>query len=141
MEKKVTKKDVLNAIAQVVAEDVEVQVGDVTVTADDIFDYVETTIAQLAQKAAKAKERAAEKKAEGDALRDLVQGALTDEYQTIADIAAQIDVEGVTPAKVTARLTQLVKAGLANKEQMKLEDGRKVMGYAAGPAPEVEDAE
>ena len=143
MEKKVTKKDVLVAIKALVPADAEFTVGDVVVTGEDVAAYADTTLAQLAAKAAKAKERATEKKAEGDALRDLVQGVLTNEYQTIADIAAQIDAEGVTPAKVTARLTQLVKIGFANKEQMKLDDGRKVMGYAVGSAPvvEVEDAE
>ena len=140
MEKKVTKKDVLVAIKALVPADAEFVVGDVTVTGEDVAAYADTTLAQLAAKAAKAKERAAEKKVEGDALRDAVLAVLTDEYQPIADIAAKIDVEDVTPAKVTARLTQLVKADLANKTQIKVGD-RKVMGYAAGPAPEVEDAE
>ena len=140
MEKKVTKKDVLVAIKALVPADAEFAVGDVVVTGEDVAAYADTTLAQLAAKAAKAKERAAEKKVEGDALRDAVLAVLTDEYQPIADIAAKIDVEDVTPAKVTARLTQLVKADLANKTQIKVGD-RKVMGYAAGPAPEVEDAE
>lgn len=139
MEKKVTKKDVLVALKDAVAEDFEVQVGDVTVTADDIFAYADTTMEQLAAKAAKAKERAAKNKAEGDELRATIEGVLTDELQTIDQITAQIDVEDITKSKVTARLTQLVKAGLAYKEQVKLEDGRKVMAYAAGQAPVVED--
>lgn len=139
MEKKVTKKDVLVALKEAVAEDFEVQVGDVTVTADDIFAYADTTMEQLAAKAAKAKERAAKNKAEGDELRATIEGVLTDDLQTIDQITAQIDVEDITKSKVTARLTQLVKAGLAYKEQVKLEDGRKVMAYAAGQAPEVED--
>lgn len=139
MEKKVTKKDVLVALKDAVAEDFEVQVGDVTVTADDIFAYADTTMEQLAAKAAKAKERAAKNKAEGDELRATIEGVLTDDLQTIDQITAQVDVEDITKSKVTARLTQLVKAGLAYKEQVKLEDGRKVMAYAAGQAPVVED--
>lgn len=139
MEKKVTKKDVLVALKKAVAEDFEVQVGDVTVTADDIFAYADTTMEQLAAKAAKAKERAAKNKAEGDELRATIEGVLTDDLQTIDQITAQVDVEDITKSKVTARLTQLVKAGLAYKEQVKLEDGRKVMAYATGQAPEVED--
>ena len=140
MEKKVTKKDVLVAIKALIPEDEEITIDDVVVTGEDVAAYVDTTLAQLAAKAAKAKERAAEKKAEGDALRDAVLAVLTDEYQPIADIAAKVEFEDVTPAKVTARLTQLVKLELANKTQIKVGD-RKVMGYAAGPAPEVEDAE
>ena len=140
MEKKITKKDVLVALKEMVAEGAKVTVNGNVVTAEDVFAYVDTTLAQLAAKAAKAKERAAEKKVEGDALRDAVLAVLTDKYQPIADIAAKVEFEDVTPAKVTARLTQLVKADLANKTQIKVGD-RKVMGYAAGPAPEVEDAE
>ena len=91
-------------------------------------------------KAAKAKERAAEKKAEGDALREAVAAVLTDEYQTIAAIAAQVEGDDITPAKVTARLTQLVKADLAHKTKVK--DGeRTVNGYAAGPASVEEEVE
>ena len=41
---------------------------------------------------------------------------------------------------VTARLTQLVKQDLAHKDKIDV-DGRKVNGYAAGPAPEVETEE
>ena len=40
-----------------------------------------------------------------------------------------IDMEDITKSKVTARLAQLVRAGLAQKEQIKVGD-RKVMGYA-----------
>ena len=54
---------------------------------------------------------------------------MTDEFQTIDDIVAQVAEEGVTKAKVTARLTQLVKAEMAEKDQIKADDGRKVMAY------------
>ena len=136
MEKKVTKVQVLNAIAELVAEDAQVQVGDVTVTGADIAAYVEKTIEQLNAKAAKAKEKASEKKAEGDALRDKVEALLTDEYQTIAEITAQVNDPEVTNARVTARLTALVKAGRAHKTQVKTDAGRKINAYAAGPDAE-----
>lgn len=141
MEKKVTKRDILTAIAALISTDAEVQVGEVIVTGEDVAEYVNKTIEQLDNKAAKAKERAAEKKTEGDELRNAVEAALTDEFQTIDSITAAIDGEDVTKSKVTARLTALVKAGLAHKEQIKLEDGRKVMAYAAGPAADTVDAE
>ena len=96
---------------------------------DELVEFIEKQITLLDNKAAKAKERAAEKRAEGDELRALVEATLTDEYQTIADITEQIDSEDVTKAKVTARLTQLVKDGLAVKEEAKTEDGKKVMVY------------
>lgn len=130
MEKKVTKKDILTAIATLISEDASVQVGEVTVTGEDVIDYVNKTIEQLENKANKARERAAEKKIEGDQLRDAVAAVLTNEYQPIDTITSAIDMEDVTKSKVTARLTQLVRAGLAKKEQIKVGDGRKVMGYA-----------
>ena len=135
---KVVKADVLKAIAQVVAEDVEVTVGDVVVTGSDIQAYVDTTLEQLAKKAAKAKEKATEKKVGGDALRDKIAALLTDEYKTIAQIVAEIGDESVTAGKVTSRLTQLCKLDLAHKTDVKTEDGRKIKGYAVGTAPVAE---
>lgn len=135
MTKNITKKMVLEAI-KAAAENGAVFEG---VTAEDVIAYTDTTIEQLDNKAARARERAAQKKVEGDALRDAVEAVLTDEFQTIAAIVAQVDEDAVTPAKVTARLTALVKAGLAHKTKVDAGDGRKVNGYAAGPAPETED--
>lgn len=137
---KVTKKDILNAIATVITEDFEVKVGDVTVTAEDVNDYIEKTIEQINAKNEKAKERAAEKKAEGDELKAKIAEALTDEYQTGEEITAAIADPEVTKAKVIARLTQLCKAGEAHKTTVKTDDGRKLVAYAAGPAAE-EDGE
>ena len=94
------------------------------VSADDVIAYVDTTLAQLAAKAAKAKEKAAEKKAEGDELRAAVLEALTDEFATREEIFAKIDGEDVTVAKVGARLTQLVNAGEAIKDTVKVEDSK-----------------
>lgn len=136
MEKtKITKAMVLEVI-RTAAENGsisgEVTVNDkvIAITSEDVINYVDKTVEQLNAKAAKAKERAAEKRAEGDVLRNAVQAVLTDAPQTIDDIAGQVEVENVeiTKAKVTARLTQLIKAGIATKEQAKVGD-RKVMTY------------
>lgn len=128
---KVTKKVILEAIRRVAEDGVDFGTE---VTADDVLAYVDTTIAQLDAKTEKAKERAAKKRAEGDDLRDKVKDLLTDDYQTVADIVAQIDDPEITNAKVVARLTSLCKADLAHKVELKV-DKRKVKGYAAGPAP------
>lgn len=120
--KKVTKKEYYVMLKEVV-ENSNFE------NKDELVEFIEKQITLLDNKAAKAKERAAEKRAEGDELRALVEATLTDEYQTIADITEQIDSEDVTKAKVTARLTQLVKDGLAVKEEAKTEDGKKVMVY------------
>lgn len=120
--KKVTKKEYYVMLKEVVE-------NSNSGNKDELVEFIEKQITLLDNKAAKAKERAAEKRAEGDELRALVEATLTDEYQTIADITEQIDNEDVTKAKVTARLTQLVKDGLAVKEEAKTEDGKKVMVY------------
>jgi len=136
---KATKKDVLSAIATVITEDFEVQVGDVTVTAEDVNAYIEKTIDQLNAKNEKAKVRAAEKKADGDELRAKIEAILTDEYQTGDQITAAIGDKEVTKAKVIARLTQLCKVDKARKTQVKTENGRKIVAYAAGPALEADE--
>ena len=108
---------------------------------DELVEFIDHQVELIAAKAEKAKERAAKQKAEGDALREAVQAVLTDEFQVIDDIAAQIDGEDITKAKVTARLTQLVKSGIAVKEQTKV-DSRKVMAYKlAADIEEDTDAE
>ena len=145
MEKtKITKAMVLSAIENYFNDmDLEATVsGDVTV--NDVIDYAVKAQEQLASKAAKAKAKAAEKKAEGDELRDAVQAALTDEYEPIAEIAARIEGEDVTVSKVTYRLTALVKAGIAEKSEIKVsgegEKTRKIMGYrlAGGDSADAE---
>lgn len=95
---------------------------------DEMVAFLDEQIASLAAKAEKAKERAAARKAEGDELRAVVQSVLTDEVQTIDAIVAQIEGEDVSKAKVTARLSQLVKAGEAVKEMVSVE-GRKLTAY------------
>ena len=106
-----------------------VEASDVEAKAE-MVEFIDAEMARLAAKAEKAKERAAAKKVEGDELREVVKAVLTDEFQAIDAIVAQIDGEDVTKAKVTARLTQLVKAGMAEKDQIKVGD-RKVMAYKA----------
>lgn len=96
---------------------------------DEAAEFIDKQLELIASKAEKARERAAKTKAEGDELREAVKAVLTDEFQTIDDIVAQVAEEGVTKAKVTARLTQLVKAEMAEKDQVKADDGRKVMAY------------
>lgn len=138
-EVKITKKVVLEAI-KAAAEGMDF--GEV-VSAADVIAYADTAIAQLDAKAAKAKERAAEKKADGDALRAVVESVLTDDLQMIDEITVKVQAiegyEDVTKSKVTARLTQLVKSNTIHKEQVKV-DSRKVMAYALGEAL-AEDAE
>lgn len=96
---------------------------------DEAIEFIDKQLETLAGRAAKAKERAEKNKAEGDELRAAVASVLTVEPQTIDAIVAQIEGEDITKAKVTARLTALVKAGIATKEPVK-DGSRKVMAYS-----------
>ena len=129
MEKKLTKKEILAAIKTAVADMTEVG-GVPTAT---VIEFIDTTIDQIDAKAAKAKERAAGKKAEGDALREEVFSHVTGEWQTADAITALVVGEDITKAKVVARLTQLVKAGMVEKEQQKVGDA-KLMCYRVASA-------
>lgn len=126
---KLTKRSVYEALLKMVTE-----TGTLDITEEDLKTFCENEIALLDKKAEKAKERAATKRAEGDALTDAVRSALTGEFEPIADIAARIEGEDVTVSKVQYRLGQLVKNGEAEKEQITIPatdttKARKVMAY------------
>ena len=110
---------------------------------EDMVAFIDHQVELIANKAAKAKAKAATKKTEGDELRAAVEAVLTEEAQLIDDILAQIDMEGVTKAKVTARLTQLVGAHIAVKEEVKVEKSKRAAYRLATEAEraEVADAE
>ena len=111
--------------------------GDVVVSAEALAAFAENEIALLDKKAVKAKERAAQKRAEGDELTDAVRSAMsTETFEPIAEIAARIEGPDVTVSKVTYRLTQLVKNGEAEKQEISVAGGegqkaRKIQGYRA----------
>lgn len=131
---KITKKDNLNSIISLIAMAKTAGIG-----GDNEFDFDALTafcaneIKLLDKKAAKAKETAAAKKAEKDELCNIVEAVLTTEFQTRNDIAAQIEGDDVTVAKVGYRLTKLVELGLAEKTEVSVPgpDGkaRKVVAY------------
>lgn len=123
-EKKITKRDNFTAIAAILAD----------AGREDLAEVMNHEIELLDKKAEKAKETAAKKNAASDALAEAVQNALTDEFATIADITAKVSVEDaeVSTAKVQYRLNNLVKIGVAVKEQVKVGEGnsaRKLMSY------------
>ena len=135
---KITKREMYEALINLATTgnlEYDSAEGAVTVTGDALKVFAENEIALLDKKAVKAKERAATKRAEGDALTDAVRAAMsTEEFEPIADIAARIEGEDVTVAKVTYRLTQLVKNGEAEKSELTIPGGegqksRKVQGY------------
>ena len=110
---------------------------------DEAVEFIDKQIEQLEAKAAKAKYRAAVKRADGDALREMVLQYVDAKPKTIDEITtAVIDRVGnasdITKAKVTARLTQLVKNGSVVKEQTKI-GTRKVMVYSLAAKVEASD--
>ena len=130
---KITKREMYEAlVAYAEATNMEVEVGETLITAADFVAFATKEIEQLDKKAVKAKERAAAKRAEGDALTEAVLGVLTADLQTAAEVAAQIKDEEATVAKVSYRLGALVKDGKAVKEDVKVDrDGKKatLKGY------------
>ena len=130
---KITKREMFEAlVAYANACDMDMEINDTVITSADFVAFATKEIEQLDKKAVKAKERAAAKRAEGDALTEMVLNTLTADFQTAADVAAQIEDEEATVAKVSYRLNALVKDGKAVKEDVKVDrDGKKatLKGY------------
>ena len=120
-----TKKEKFDVIANVFATAIEGIDDEVRA---EILSFCDTEVAALDRRNAKAKETAAKKHAEGDALKDTIEGMLGEEPITVNDILDRLGDETLTPAKIVARMTQLVKVGKANKTNVKI-DGRKLVGY------------
>ncbi len=94
----------------------------------EIMEFVESEIAALDRKNERAKVTSAKKRAEGDALKDTLEGMLNEEPITVNDILDTLGDNTLTPSKIVARMTQLVKAEKAEKVTVKV-DGRKLVGY------------
>lgn len=131
---RITKKDMYNGIIATLTENFGDEV-------QEYVEFLEGEIATLDKRAEKEKARRAAKKAEGDDLRDAIEGYIGADPITAGDIAEALADEypEVTKAKVTYRATQLVKDGKIYKVQIKNEEGKKVVAYTA-EAP-AEDAE
>ena len=128
-EKKITKRDRFEEIKTLLAGNA------------GIVEFCDNEIALLDGKADKAKARAAKKKADGDALQDEVAALLTGDFQTIDAIMEGITDAEATKAKVQARLTKLVNAGVAIKDQVSVTvDGKKTkrMAYSIADAGDAE---
>ena len=115
---KLTRVEILNRIKEKCTDD------------PIIANFCDKEIAAFGAKAEKAKARRAAQKAEGDELLAAVVSVLTDKPMIAEEVlAAMPEIEGLTKAKVQARLTQHVKAGKAVKTEV-IVDGKKRMAYA-----------
>lgn len=106
------------------------------VTAEMVMEFCDKEIATLDARAGKAKERAAQKKAQGDEMTEAVYAALsTEDFKTLAAVVQATDSDDVTTGKVQYRLKVLVDTGRATRGEVVLtsEDGKKrtVTGYKA----------
>ena len=119
---KITKKQSYEMLLDIVSNsDVELK--------GEMVEFINKEIATIDSRAEKAKERAAAKREAGDELREAVKAVLTSDLQTADAILVQLDGEELTKQKVIARLTQLVNAGVATKEDVKTEDNKTVKAY------------
>lgn len=132
MEAKITKKMKFEGmIAYFKGEETDM-------TEAQFIEFCKEQIADLDKKATKAKERAAAKKAERDALYNVVASVMTDEFQTVANVFEQVaplvteDMGEVSTQKIISRISKMVEAGEVEKTQVTVEaDGkkRKCMAY------------
>lgn len=108
---------------------------DGAVYAEDAIELFDKEIAAMDKKNEGARKRAAKKRAESDALKNAIAATLTDEFkftdEIFAEFAENEDYPELTKAKVTARLSALVRDGAAEKEYRKAEDGKKRIAYKA----------
>ena len=120
MEKKMTKKEMFGLLLGLL-ETAEVA------ERDELKNFVAHEIEMIENKAEKAKTYKRKKTA--DVLKEQIYTKLDAlEFRTIHDIVSDFNDADITAAKVSARLTSLVKEGLAIKEEIKIEN-RKLMGY------------
>ena len=120
---KLTKKEKYGMLLEILAE---VELAD----KDMLVEFVQGEVSAIERKAEKAKERPRAKKE--DTMKAAVLDALTDELQIGSDILAIVgnDFVDATQAKVTARLSSLVKEGYAVKENVELsENAQKFIDY------------
>lgn len=133
--KKPTKKANYNAILSILsaAEGEGLVLKSTEITYDSLREFIEHEVELLDNKAAAAAKRAQAKRDEGDALRARILEVMsTEDFMTIPEIVKAIGDEDVSAQKVTARLTQCVKADLAEKDSVSVEvagKAKKLSGY------------
>ena len=122
--KKITKRENLGTLLDIVdkieAEGIVFENEDMT--CDTLREFINHEIELLDNKAAAAAKRAQAKREDGDALRAHILDLMsTEDFMTIKEIVKAIGDEDVSDQMVTARLTQAVHAGLAEKEVKSVE--------------------
>lgn len=133
--KKITKRESYNTLLNIVdiIEGNGIQFENEDMTCDVLREFITHEIELLDNKAAAAAKRAQVKRDEGDALRARILDVMsTEDFMTIPEIVKAIGDEDVSAQMVTARLTQCVKANLAEKDSVSVEvagKAKKLSGY------------
>ena len=110
---KITKRDMYEAIAEAM------DTGSCKFPADEVKAFCAKEIELLDKKTAKAKERAAAKRAEGDELTEQIYDVLSgDEFMTIPEIVKALGDEDVSAQKASYRLRTLVSENRAEKTEV-----------------------
>ncbi len=132
--KKITKRECYNTLMLMVdqAEADNVVFENEDMTFDGLREFIAHEIELLDNKAAAAAKRAQAKRDEGDALRARILDVMsTEDFMTIPEIVKAIGDEDVSAQMVTARLTQCVKAELAEKDSVSVEIAGKTKKLSA----------
>lgn len=119
-EVKVSKREMFEAIKGL-AESGALHMVDFNenITDEAVAEFCANEIDLLDKKAAKAKERAAAKKAEGDELTEQIYNVLSnDEFMTIPEIVKALGDEDVSAQKASYRLRTLVAENRAEKTEV-----------------------
>lgn len=136
METKITKRQFFTGLINLATEGSlyyeDAEGNRVNISADELAEFAKLEIEHLDTRAEKAKERAAAKRAQGDDLSDRIAAVLTDEIVSIGDIAAKLNDEDATVAKVSYRLSQLAANGRATKGAISIpgKKARTIVGYS-----------
>lgn len=110
---KISKRDYLTAIIEAM------KTGEIKYNPDDVIAFCEHEIELLDKKTAKAKERAAAKRAEGDELTEQIYDVLSsDEFMTIPEIVKALGDEDVSAQRASYRLRILVSENRAEKTEL-----------------------
>lgn len=130
MEKtKVTAAQILTVIKAITAAQVQDEELMDGVYAEDIINYCDKTLEQMARKAEKAKERRSQKAIEGDELKEQIFELVSETPQTRDEINEALGLEEVSVHKCGSRLSQLVKEGRILKDKRKIEKAEKTVYF------------
>lgn len=73
----------------------------------ELSEFIANEIALLEKKSAYKSSKPTKRQAENEVIKERIAGVLTDEGQTVTEILAQLDVEGLTNQRVSALLRQM----------------------------------